>query len=593
MLTVLGEMTEDSRINPVESIRERMRGLGLRHQVFDPRQTADDIRVTIEQNASLDPLLAARPPQDPTSFDPTWHRRTDLDLDSDDQAQGALTAHRAASQLDSRNAISSTANATPAARGLATKMSHLSVTAMGESLRAGTITSQQLTEASLGAAEAVNELGAFVLVDRDGALGAAAKADAAIAAGRDLGPLMGIPVGVKDIVDMAGLPTRCGSPAYANSPTAADASFVTRLRSSGAVIVGKTTTHELACGVYSPPAKNPWNPDYVPGGSSGGSAVAIASRVVPVAIGSDTGGSIRIPAALCGTVGLKPTYGRVSRSGVAALSWSLDHLGPLGATVACCAKALEALAGPDFAPDGDTSTATVPVPRYSAVLDRGIAGLRIGVLTGAPLDPVQPAVTEVFAKATDLLAQEGATMVSVEVPELQHCLAAEFGIVGPEAAAYHRELLRRAGDWIDPVIRTLLVVGLMIDGECYFKALQARKIIAAALRTAFSEHRLDAMITPTLPATATPIGVDDCEFPEGPEAAAVAYVRTTAPFNLSGQPALSVPAGYDESLLPIGLQIATRPFDEAMALRIGAAFEARADVADDRPQVQARSPLWG
>ena len=462
------------------------------------------------------------------------------------------------------------------------------MTTIGEAaraLRSGGATSRELTEASLAAAVALDpELSAFVVVDADGALDAADRADEAIAAGRDLGPLMGVPVGIKDIVDVAGLPTRCGSPAYAATPAASDATLVRRLRRGGAVIVGKTTTHELACGVYSAPASNPWDLSRVPGGSSGGSAAAVAAGIVPMAIGSDTGGSIRIPASLCGVVGLKATYGRVSRAGVAALAWSLDHLGPLAATVEGCAVALEVLAGGDRF---DPSASTRAVPQCSRGLDRGVDGLRIGVLSGAPLEPMQPDVAEAFAAAADLLGRQGAAIVGVEVPELEYGLAAEFGIVAPEAGAYHRQLLRRRPDLIDPSIRTLLVAGLMLEPEHYFKALEARRAIADALRDAFVHNRLDALLTPTLPATAAPKGVDDLCYGPVTEPVVLSYVRTTAPFNLSGLPALSVPAGFDGDGLPIGLQIAAAPFDEETVLRVGACFEAVAGVAVRRPPTSA------
>ena len=452
-------------------------------------------------------------------------------------------------------------------------------------LRSGRTTSRALAEVSLAAADALDgELAAFAALDPDGALAAADAADEAIAAGRDLGPLMGVPVAVKDIVDVAGLPTRCGSPAYPATPAAADAGLVRRLRRGGAVIVGKTTTHELACGVYSPPVSNPWDLGRIPGGSSGGSGAAVAAGIVPMAIGSDTGGSIRIPASLCGTVGLKATYGRVSRAGVAALAWSLDHLGPLTATVAGSAAALEVLAGPDPL---DPSASARPVPQFSRSLDRGVDGLRIGVLRGVPLEPMQPDVAETFAASADLLGAQGATMIGVEVPELEHGLAAEFGIVAPEAGAYHRELVRSRPDQIDPGIRALLVAGLMMAPEHYFKALQARRAIADALRGAFVRNRLDALLTPTLPATAAPKDADDFRFGDTAEPVTLAYVRTTGPFNLSGLPALSVPAGFDRDGLPIGLQIATPPFDEETALRVGACFESVAGIRGRRPLTHA------
>jgi aspartyl-tRNA(Asn)/glutamyl-tRNA(Gln) amidotransferase subunit A len=442
-------------------------------------------------------------------------------------------------------------------------------------LRSGEITSRRLTEASLSAAEELAAaLAALVLIDRPGALEAADRADEAIASGRDLGPLMGIPVAVKDIVDMEGHATRCGSPAYPTTPVSTDATLTERLRAGGAVIIGKTTAHELACGVSSAPASNPWDRDRVPGGSSGGSGAAVAARIVPMAIGSDTGGSIRIPAALCGVVGLKPTYGRVSRAGVEPLSWSLDHLGPLAATVEGCAATLQVIAGAD---PRDPSASDMPVPDFGANLASGVDGLRLGVLSGAPVDPMQPAVAEAFAVAADRLAEAGAVLVSVTIPELEHTLAAEFGIVGPEAAAYHRERLRRDPALIDPGIRALLVAGLMLPAEQYFRALEARRILSEAIRRAFAEHRLDALLTPTLPATAAHKDQEEIDYGTVAEPVTLSYVRTTAPCNLAGLPALSVPAGLDGDGLPIGLQIATPAFAESTALRIGAAFEALTD----------------
>src|SRR3990172_12965210 len=215
-------------------------------------------------------------------------------------------------------------------------------------LRSGEVTSRELTnEALAGIAALDGNLASFVLLDRTGALAAAEQADFDLASDGALGQLSGVPVAVKDIINMRGHPTRCGSPAYTDRPASQDATIVTRLRQAGAVIVGKTTAHELACGVYTPPTSNPWDTDRIPGGSSGGSGAAVAAGLVPMAIGIDTGGSIRIPAALCGIVGLKPTYGRVSRAGIEPLAWSLDHIGPLTTTVEDAAITLDIMAGAD------------------------------------------------------------------------------------------------------------------------------------------------------------------------------------------------------------------------------------------------------
>lgn len=452
-------------------------------------------------------------------------------------------------------------------------------------LRSGAVTSKDLTESALVAAKELDDdIGAFVLVDRDGALAAAERADQVLAAGRDLGGLTGVPVAVKDIVDMAGFPTRCGSDLYPSSPVAADATLVTRLKEAGAVIVGKTTAHELACGVYTTSASNPWSVDRVPGGSSGGSGAAVAAGVVPMAIGSDTGGSIRIPASLCGVVGLKPTYGRVSRAGVEPLSWSLDHLGPLAATVEGCVAALEAIAGSD---PRDTTTSGLPGMDLRSGLDLGVEGLRIGVIDGSPFEPMQPGVRHGFERAVETLAEAGAEPVRISVPELTHTLATEFGIVGPEAAAYHRESLRERPELIDPGIRALLVAGALLPADHYLKALRARRVLADALEGAFVMHRIHVALSPTLPATAIEKEQEEIDFGSMSEPATMSYVRTTAPFNLSGQPAITVPVGLDESQLPVGLQIAGKPYDEATVVRVARACEEMGLTEGEIPPVHA------
>ncbi len=462
----------------------------------------------------------------------------------------------------------------------------VSISQLGRLLRAGDTTATELTERTLAAVEALDgELHAFVLVDAHGAREAAAAADAAIEQGSG-GPLCGIPVAIKDIIDVAGQPTRCGSTAYDDAPRRHDATVVTRLRAAGAVIIGKTTSHELACGVYSAPARNPWDTTRLPGGSSGGSGAAVAAGLVPVALGSDTGGSIRIPAAVCGIAGLKPTYGLVPRTGVEPLSWSLDHLGPLGATVEDCAVTLQAIAGPDPA---DPTTRGAPPNDVTARLGGGLGGVRIGVVRSGPFRPLADDVAEAFEDAAASLDDGGADLVEVRVPELDHTLAAEFAIVGPEAAAYHRSRLRERPEDIDPAIRSLLVNGTLQPAADYLRGGAARVAIRDGMRRVFEEHRLDVVVCPTLPATAAGHDQTEFEFDGLPEDVTAAYVRTTAPFNLSGQPALSLPCGVDRHGLPIGLQVAGRPFDEAMVIQVGAAFERLTPWTTRRPRVHVEA----
>lgn len=447
-------------------------------------------------------------------------------------------------------------------------MARPSISDLASDLRAGSTTARAQAETFLEREAATRDpLHAFVHVDPELLLADADRADAELAAGWHRGPLHGILVGVKDIIDVAGYPSRCGSVLYPDSPARHDAPVISRLREAGAVIAGKTTCHELACGVVSAPASNPWDTSRVPGGSSGGSGVAVAAGLVPVALGSDTGGSIRIPASLCGTVGLKPTYGLVPVGGTEPLSISLDHLGPLGTTVADCAHTLTALAG-----DGVD---------YSAGLDSGAAGRRIGVLDDGPFSPMQPDVRDSFDGAVDLLRSLGAEPVRVTVDELRFVLAVEFGLIPLEAYRHHERALRERPMDIDASIRGLLIGGAVSPTSIHRRAAAARRKVARAVMQAMHTHRLDALVAPTLPATAAPKDSPDQDVGDGlVEHIGWSNVRTTAPFNVTGQPAVSVPSGFDTQGLPIGIQFAARPGSDALALSVAAAYERSAAMSD-------------
>jgi len=445
------------------------------------------------------------------------------------------------------------------------------VNEISDALRDGRISARQLAEDFLSREHATDkQLHSFIAVNSTKLLAEADKADAELRAGNDRGALHGIPIGIKDIIHVSGYPTRCGSPLYPTTPVSTDAVVVQNLRSAGALIAGKTTSHELACGVVSAPASNPWNTNYIPGGSSGGSGAAVAAGLVPIALGSDTGGSIRIPASLCGVVGLKPTYGLVSVQGVEPLSSSLDHLGPLGATVADCAHAMNAL----------TKGATTS--DYCETLGQGVGGMRFGILTDAPFSPMQPDVEKAFFDAVDVFRSLGAECVPVSIPELQYVLATEFGIIPLEAFLHHAESLRKHPADIDPSIRTLLIAGAVIPASIHRRASRARVVIARAMNEACNSARLDALLSPTLPAVAAAKTVSEFIYGDISEHISVSYVRTTAPFNLSGQPAISVPCGRDSNGLPIGLQVATRPHRDDLALRIAAAYEQSTPWSDQR-----------
>ena len=426
-------------------------------------------------------------------------------------------------------------------------------------VRDGAIGVVELVEAVLDRVDAVEPaIHAFTHLDRAHALAEAHELERSRERG---GPLHGVPIAIKDIFDVEGLPTRCGSPLYADAgPARADAEVVASLRAAGAVILGKTTTHELACGVYTEPTRNPWNLSRVCGGSSGGSAGAVAAGAAMAATGSDTGGSIRIPAALCGIVGVKPTYGRLSRRGVAPLAWSLDHVGPLARSVDDAALVLEAMAGAGSS-------------RPSGELD--LASVRIGVPDEQILMRVQPPVRAAFDEACALLAAGGATVLTFSIPALEETLGVEFAIVMAEAAShYERELRERPGA-IGEGIRVLFQAGAVLPADDYLRAQRLRAAIRDAVERAFAEHRLDALCAPTLPLGAyrpdeTTVTIEGQE-----EQITEACVRTTAPFNLTGSPVVSVPSGLTDEQLPVAVQFVGRPYSERRLLALARAYERR------------------
>lgn len=448
----------------------------------------------------------------------------------------------------------------------------MDVATAASQMRTGSLTPSALLDSILERIDLVDShLHAFVLVDRDGARRAALELDRELAHGKIRSPLHGIPVAVKDIFDVAGFPTKCGCRAYDDAPPArVDSTVVARLRAAGAIIVGKTTTHELACGVYTPPTRNPWDLERIPGGSSGGSGAAVAAGMAMGATGSDTGGSIRIPAALCGIVGIKPTYGRVSRAGVAALSWSLDHAGPLAPKVDDAALLLQAMAGPDVR---DPTSVDRPLPDLFPPAEGSLHGRRIGVAHEVFFDGIEPAVRAAIDAARRTLGDLGATVVEVSIPELVWTLPAEFGIVLAEAASYHEQLLRSRPEQIGNDVRGLLEAGALLPAPHYLRAQRLRTVLQTAVRRAFERARLDALLAPTLPATAARHDQLAFRFDGREEGVTDAYVRTTAPFNLTGLPVVAVPAGRSPEGLPIGVQFAGRPFAEDTAVTIARAYE--------------------
>ncbi|MFM0057014.1 amidase [Paraburkholderia phytofirmans] len=383
------------------------------------------------------------------------------------------------------------------------------------------------------------------------------------------GPLHGVPIAIKDNYLTAGMPTTAGSRAPGYTFANEDAAAVARLRAAGAIVIGKTRTHEFAWGTETPPTRNPWDPSRIPGGSSGGSGAALAARMAYGALGSDTGGSIRIPASLCGVVGLKPTFGRVSRAGIVPHSWSLDHAGPLTLSVRDAALLLNVLAGHDTR---DPGSADVPVPDYTASLDGGIAGMRIGVCRNHFFGANEAEVEAQVERAIAALAALGAQVVDFELPNLKYGLGAIFAIELASSSAYHdRGLQRGATAAMADDVRTLVEIGRMVSASDYLKAEQLRACLIADFNAVF--ERVDVVVTPASPVTAWRRGQVTVVTGGMEESPLAASWRLTYPFNLTGLPALSLPCGFDSRGLPIGLQIAGKPFDEATILRVAASYE--------------------
>ena len=447
-------------------------------------------------------------------------------------------------------------------------------------LGSGEVTAVESAEACLARVRARDgESRAFVTVTAADALASARAADAARARG-GAGPLAGVPIAVKDLFAVRGVVRTNGSAAFADdAPAAADAAVVARLRAAGAVIVGTTHMHEMAFGptgvnpALGTPV-NPWDARRVPGGSSSGSGVAVAARLVPAALGTDTGGSVRIPSSFCGVSGLKPTYGRVSRAGVTPLGWSLDHVGPMARTVEDLALLLGVMAGHDPA---DPTSARLPVPDYAAALGRPLAGLRVGVPRDFCFRVVDSAVAAAFEAALGTLTAGGVAVRDVTLPALEHAGPALGALILAEAGAALPAILgpRRARVSIELAI--YLELGKVISARHY--------LAAQRLRTRLYEEARAALVTVDLlatPATLLPaprieeivqVRVDD----EDAMGTIEAIGRLTGPFNLTGLPALALPCGFTPDGLPVGLQLVGRPFAEGDVLAAGHAYQRATD----------------
>ena len=469
-------------------------------------------------------------------------------------------------------------------------------------VRQRAVSAADVTRAALARIAAVDTgIGAFLTLNEVEAIAAAEAIDRRIAAGQDPGSLAGIPIAVKDNICTAGLRTTAGSRILERFVPAFDATVTARLRDAGAVVVGKANCDEFGMGSSTENSalgttRNPWDPARVPGGSSGGSAVAVAAREAYGALGTDTGGSVRLPSAFCGVVGLKPTYGRVSRYGVIAYASSLDQVGPLARDVADVAVLLQAIAGHDAA---DSTASPRPVPSYAAALDGKVKGLRLGLPREYFVEGMQPEVESAVRAAVDHLAGLGAIIEPVSLPHTEYAIATYYLIATAEAssnlARYDGvryglrearpvlgemyEATRARGFGAEVKRRIMLGTYALSAGyydAYYLKAQQVRTLIRMDFQKVFDT--CDALVTPVSPTTAFRLGEKTAD----PVTMYLSDIFTIS-VNLAGLPALALPCGADTAGLPVGLQVIGRPFDEETVLRVGHAYEQSTEWHRRRP----------
>lgn len=484
-----------------------------------------------------------------------------------------------------------------------TELHNLTVTAAQAALAAGDITAVELTEACLARINATEPtIRAFLHLTPDAALAAARAADERRQQGRSLGPLDGIPIAIKDVICTNGVPTTAGSRILAGFRPPYNATVIERLVAAGAVLVGKLNCDEFAMGSSTENSAyqittNPWDPTRVPGGSSGGSAAAVAAGQVPATLGTDTGGSIRQPAALCGISGLKPTYGRVSRYGLIAYGSSLDQIGPMAWTVADLAVLLNVIAGHD---PRDGTSAPFETPDYTTALTGDIRGLRIGIPREYFVEGMEPGVESATRTAIEVLRDLGAILVDVSLPHTRYALPTYYIIAPAEASAnlarfdgvrygfraegetMWEQIEQTRGQGFGPEVRRRIMLGTYALSAGYYdayyrRAQQVRTLIKRDFEQVFTQ--VDLLAAPTSPTVAFPIGqkIND------PLAMYLSDV-CTLPINLAGVPALVVPCGFSEGL-PVGLQLIGRPFDEATLLRVGDAYQRLTEWHTQRPRL--------
>ena len=464
-------------------------------------------------------------------------------------------------------------------------MADWTIAGVAAAIRARQVSPVEVTRACLERIERLDgRLRSFITVDAERALAAARAREAEAKRGHLVGPLHGVPLAYKDLCAVPGLPTSCGTAQPDYFQASRPATAVARLVAAGAITLGKLNMSELALGPFGDNAhhgnaETPWRPGHVAGGSSSGSGAAVAAGLAAGALGTDTGGSIRLPAACCGIVGLKPTYGRVSRAGAMPLSWSLDHIGPMTRTVADAALLLGLIAGADR---DDPTASRRPVPDYVAALETPVAGVAVGVPRGFYWEGVDPEVARGVRAAIEVLAGLGARVSEVTLPDPAVMNEVCNVIARSESASLHAALLRATPDRLQPAVRARLEAGLRLSAHDYLQALRlrgrlAREVVGGVLAA------VDVVACPTIPEAAPAIAQVTAGTPAEVVQRMGRFSRLTRPWNGLGLPALSVPCGFTADGRPFGLQLAGRPFDEATLLRLGHAYERVAGFWRRRP----------
>lgn len=451
---------------------------------------------------------------------------------------------------------------------------NLPITTLSNLIRTGEVSPVELIESIFAEIDRHNpRLNAFIALCREESFEAAAQAEREIGDGQIRGTLHGIPVAIKDIIHVAGAPTTCGSKFFSVNPSQPDATVTARLKTAGAIIVGKTNLHEFAYGVTSEnphfgATPNPWDTSRVAGGSSGGSAAAVAAGLCAGALGTDTGGSVRIPAAMCGVVGLKPTYGRVSVKGVLELAQSLDCVGPICRRVADAADMMNALAGYD---GGDVHSENRPVPDYTVALGDAISGMKAGVPRQHCFEGLHPDVENCVAEAIGVLGKLGVEAIEIDLPSVPDAHQATLTILMAEASHFHRARLAEHREDFGLDVREILEDGQKFSAADYVGATRSRKLARHEFAQAF--EAVDFILTPTVPVPAPLRSMMDTSDGSDSNLIRPRLTQNTRIFNLLGLPAISVPCGFTKEGLPVGLQIAGRWWDEGELLQIAHAYE--------------------